>query len=55
MPHMSEHNKEPGCGYTGHRSSPGSVVMVEKGQTIPDGGDVGVKSERIAMNNSLRR
>ena len=52
---MSEHNKEPGCGYTGHRSSPGSVVMVEKGRTIPDGGDVDVKSERIVMNNPLRR
>ena len=30
MPHMSEHNKQLGCGYTGHRISPGSVVMVEK-------------------------
>ena len=34
---------------------PGSVMMVEKGRTIPDGGDVGVKSERIVMNNPLRR
>ena len=42
MLHMSEHNKEPGCDYTGHRISPGSVMMVEKCRTIPDGGDVWV-------------
>lgn len=46
MPHVSEHNKAPAGGYTGHRISPGSVMMVEKGRTIPDGGDVGVKSSR---------
>ena len=52
---MYEHNKEPGGVYTGHRGSPGSVVMVETGRTMPDGGDVGVKSERIVMKNLLRR